>query len=256
MREALSFTTSAAFHAGAYGLFLVCAPVIAHYYEVQVQQGKAVSLVMVMPVAASQVEETLPPVEIEVPPEETKPAELQPQEMELEKPEPVTADERPALVEVSALAAVPPPAATKAITEPDEPPPAEPPATEPLPKTDTKPQATVSSDAVPYQADAELGVDVEELPKQVATNRPPIYPAAALNARLQGRVVVLVTVKDDGSVGAAKIHASSGHADFDASALAAVGQWRFKPAIRNGQAVQFEILAPINFVLREGKPAF
>ncbi len=250
MREAFSYFVSAALHAGAYGLFIVCAPQLDQYFDASMTRGKPVALVMVMPAMASQVEEELPPIEIEQPPEETRPVEVAPQETKVDRPPQEDATAQPPLVEVSEVVAAPPSPQPRERTE-EQPPPEMQATVEPIRKAETRPQMTVSSAAIPFQASSDLGLDVEELPQQLATNRPPVYPPSALAARLQGRVVVIVKVRADGTVAAASVYTSSGNVDFDASATNAVGRWKFKPAVRGGKAVEFEILAPVNFVLRD-----
>ena len=130
MREAFSFSVSAAVHAGAYGIFLIAAPIVA-LYDVQMAAGKPVALVLVMPTMASQAEET-PPVEIdEKPPEEVTPPEMVAQETEVERPPAETnRDDPPPLVEVSQIVAALPPAGprekpTEEQTPTDQPPPME-----------------------------------------------------------------------------------------------------------------------------------
>jgi protein TonB len=82
-------------------------------------------------------------------------------------------------------------------------------------------------------------------------NPAPHYPAAALAARQTGRVVIRVVVDVDGWVTAASLHRSCGIAALDDSALAAVRQWRFRPAQKDGQPVAHEFAVPVHFVLAD-----
>lgn len=104
-----------------------------------------------------------------------------------------------------------------------------------------------SSASLPQEASrAAQGVDA--LP-QAVQNPPPVYPPELLAARIEGRVVLRVLVRTDGSVGDAAVHVSSGRQAFDAAALATIRRWRFTPAMRNGAPVEYSIAAPIRFVI-------
>lgn len=80
-------------------------------------------------------------------------------------------------------------------------------------------------------------------PSQATDDRIPIvrvdpkYPADALAERLEGWVKLAGTVLPDGSVTDVRVvdHDPSGR--FDAAALAAVSQWRFRPKLVDGVAV-------------------
>jgi TonB family protein len=61
----------------------------------------------------------------------------------------------------------------------------------------------------------------------------PAYPSAAQALNLDGRVRVKFTIAADGTVKDAKV-AGGSCSVFDEAALAAVSQWRYKPARRNG----------------------
>ncbi len=119
-----------------------------------------------------------------------------------------------------------------------------------LPKDNLPEQSAPSSPAeTSPAAQAARGADVDELPRPVS-NPAPVYPPAALTARLTGRVLLTVTVDAQGKVTRAAVHTSSGHRQLDNAALAAVRGWRFRPAIRAGRAVEYEIGVPVRFRLR------
>lgn len=75
----------------------------------------------------------------------------------------------------------------------------------------------------------------------------PKYPADALAAGLTGRVIVRVVIGKDGRVVRAGIQQSSGVPSLDASALAAVCQWRFEPIRQGGVAVVAAVPIPVQF---------
>ncbi len=80
-------------------------------------------------------------------------------------------------------------------------------------------------------------------------NPKPVYPADALAARLEGRVLLKVKLSDDGSVLEASVYESSQVASLDDSALATVRYWRFSPAKKYGVPIEYEVLVPVRFVI-------
>ena len=94
---------------------------------------------------------------------------------------------------------------------------------------------------------ASNGARVDVLPKKLPTNAAPDYPAQALAARQEGRVVLRVLVLEDGTVGELSVHRTSGNAALDEAAMSAVQHWQFEPARDGGRAVRHEIGVPISF---------
>jgi TonB family protein len=84
-------------------------------------------------------------------------------------------------------------------------------------------------------------------PGQLVHRVPPVYPAAALRMRIQGTVVLNVTIAADGSVTA--VQPVSGQPMLRESAIAAVRQWRYRPAMLNGEPVQSNSEIELKFVL-------
>jgi Ca-activated chloride channel family protein len=72
----------------------------------------------------------------------------------------------------------------------------------------------------------------------------PNYPAAARNSGAQGRVVVEVTIDEQGKV--IEAHAVSGHAHLQQAAVQAARQARFTPALLSGQPVK--VKGTINYL--------
>lgn len=87
------------------------------------------------------------------------------------------------------------------------------PAPPPMPKVEIKKPALVSEDDVPAKA---------------LSTPPPSYPAAARAAGITGKVVVRLTIDEQGHVKDAKI--AKGDPNFDAAVLAAVKSWKYEPA--------------------------
>ncbi len=78
-------------------------------------------------------------------------------------------------------------------------------------------------------------------------NPTPAYPQDARRKGVQGKVLVKVLVKTDGSPQSVDIASSSGHTALDEAALDAVKQWRFIPAKQKGKSVQASVIVPVEF---------
>ncbi|HTT99823.1 MAG TPA: energy transducer TonB [Rhizomicrobium sp.] len=83
----------------------------------------------------------------------------------------------------------------------------------------------------------------------------PDYPAAAQTAGEQGDVLVDVYVNASGKPRKFKIHQSSGFPDLDNSAAQAVANWRFVPAVQNGDNTSAWTTVKIHFELPHPEPA-
>ena len=77
-------------------------------------------------------------------------------------------------------------------------------------------------------------------------NRPPAYPREAALRGEHGVVVLLIHVSDYGVATGADVAASSGYASLDQAALEAIRKWRFRPALKDGRAVPFDM--PMRFI--------
>ena len=78
-------------------------------------------------------------------------------------------------------------------------------------------------------------------------NPAPEYPAAAKRNGIQGKVLVNVVVKADGTPASVQISHSSGSSNLDDAAVDAVKQWKFIPARRSGASVQASVIVPVEF---------
>ncbi len=76
---------------------------------------------------------------------------------------------------------------------------------------------------------------------------PPVYPAIAQSARVQGVVILEVTIGADGRVADARVIRSIPL--LDAAALDAVRQWEFTPTLLNGVPTAIIMSATVNFAL-------
>jgi periplasmic protein TonB len=75
----------------------------------------------------------------------------------------------------------------------------------------------------------------------------PEYPAMAKAAGIQGMVVLQAVIARDGAI--EKLQVVSGHPLLAPAAMKAVAQWRYRPYILNGDAVEVETQVTVNFVL-------
>ena len=171
------------------------------------------------PAAASQPPEPEP---IEKPKPEPKPK-PKPKPKPLEKPKPQP---------------VPQPQPEKAITPPPEPNP-EPVATEPPPP----PKATDSSaEGAP--------VTVPRVDANHRNNPAPAYPRMSRRRGEEGTVLLELMVRKDGTVNEVRIKESSGYPRLDKSAKEAVRRWKYNPATRGGEPIDYRYLQPVTFSLK------
>ncbi len=78
-------------------------------------------------------------------------------------------------------------------------------------------------------------------------NPAPYYPIKAKRNGIQGKVLLNVSVKTDGTAAAVEISRSSGSSALDEAALEAVKLWKFIPARRGGEIVQANVIVPVEF---------
>jgi protein TonB len=76
----------------------------------------------------------------------------------------------------------------------------------------------------------------------------PIYPVIARNARVQGVVILEAVLNAKGGVESVRVLRSIPL--LDEAAADAVRQWRFTPALLNGQAVPVVMTVTVNFTLQ------
>jgi protein TonB len=87
---------------------------------------------------------------------------------------------------------------------------------------------------------------VDELPQSLAEEQP-VYPREALAKHIQGTVTVWVLVDRRGVVRDTRVAHSI--PALDAAAVQAVKNWRFRPALRNGEPVACWLLVPVKFTI-------
>jgi protein TonB len=75
----------------------------------------------------------------------------------------------------------------------------------------------------------------------------PEYPPEAMNARIEGTVVLQATIGKDGKVG--NLQVISGPKELIPSAMKAVEQWRYQPYLVNNEPVEVETQVEVIFQL-------
>ena len=78
----------------------------------------------------------------------------------------------------------------------------------------------------------------------------PVYPSLARHARIEGSVTLQAGIGRDGSI--QNLRLISGHPMLSPAAMDAVKQWKYKPYILNGEAVDVETTITVNFTLAGG----
>jgi periplasmic protein TonB len=79
----------------------------------------------------------------------------------------------------------------------------------------------------------------------------PGYTAAAMEARIEGKVALDVVVLDDGKVGEVKVSQSLDmEYGLDTQAVEATKQWLFKPGTKDGKPVAVRVTIEMTFVLK------
>lgn len=112
------------------------------------------------------------------------------------------------------------------------------PSTAPLP-----PPPPVQKKPVPKRIRVGGQVAKARLTRQVR----PQYPSLARQARIQGTVKLAAVISKDGSI--QKLQVLTGHPLLVPAALSAVKQWRYKPTLLNGEAVEVLTNIDVNFSL-------
>jgi protein TonB len=78
----------------------------------------------------------------------------------------------------------------------------------------------------------------------------PTYPHLAMQARVQGTVVLQAVISKDGTVH--DLHVISGHPLLVPAAMEAVKQWRYRPYMLNNEPVEVDTQINVNFTLGGG----
>ena len=94
------------------------------------------------------------------------------------------------------------------------------------------------------------GGDVK--PPRVISDVKPNYTAAAMTAKVQGRVYLEAVIAADGKVGEVRVTKSLDREHgLDEEAIAAMKKWRFEPGTKDGAAVPVLVVVEMSFALRK-----
>ena len=124
---------------------------------------------------------------------------------------------------------------TLLISAPGVPPPPPPPPPPSAAGTENSPQRI------------KVGSNVQSL--MIVNKVPPVYPALAKSAGVQGVVRLAAVIAKDGTI--QELHSLSGPALLIQSAMDAVRQWMYKPTLLNGEPVAVETTIDVNFTLQQ-----
>jgi len=119
-------------------------------------------------------------------------------------------------------------------------------------KVDLQPRSPATSPTSTSEsaggADADARVHLSPGTAEIVS-RPvePNYPLLAKQMKVQGAVVLEALIGRDGNI--QDLHILSGPTILSAAAREAVKQWRFKPYLQSGQAVETEARITVNFTI-------
>lgn len=106
--------------------------------------------------------------------------------------------------------------------------------------------APVVKMATPQKVRVSSGVSEGLLLRKVQ----PVYPPLAKAAHVSGAVQLQATIGRDGTI--QNLRVVSGHPMLTQAALDAVRQWRYRPYLLNGEAVEVDTTVTVNFNLSGG----
>ncbi|MDO9540820.1 MAG: energy transducer TonB, partial [Kiritimatiellia bacterium] len=90
-----------------------------------------------------------------------------------------------------------------------------------------------------------------DTPPQPVAQVPPLYPVTARMKGIEGEVTLVCIVRPDGSTDNVQVSSSEPKGGFDASAINAVKNWRFKPATSGGAPVACRVILPLKIEVEE-----
>ena len=109
----------------------------------------------------------------------------------------------------------------------------------PSPPTPPEPESAATPDDQPIRISG--GVQQGKLIRQVV----PSYPPLALQAHIQGVVVLEATISKEGTIDSLRV--VSGHPLLTHAAIDAVKQWMYRPTLLNGEPVAVVTTITVNF---------
>lgn len=88
-------------------------------------------------------------------------------------------------------------------------------------------------------------------PPKVVNEVPPLYTERAFKRGVEGRVVLKVIIRKDGTVGPIRVHESL-EVGLDSAAIEAVQNWTFEPATVDGEPINVLADVEIDFAIDRG----
>ncbi len=88
-----------------------------------------------------------------------------------------------------------------------------------------------------------------QIPPQQITEANFHYPEDLWDARVEGETLLEIHVSSSGSVDSAKVHETSGHAEFDSAAVEGARELLFVPGRQGDEDVPVRVLLPVQFQL-------
>jgi TonB family protein len=102
---------------------------------------------------------------------------------------------------------------------------------------------------------AERPVDVGAgplVPPRVVKETPPLYTKGAFDRGIEGRVILKVIIRKDGSIGPLRVDQSLDE-ELDEAASEAVRTWQFDPARVNGEPINVLTNIEVDFIIQKQK---
>ena len=87
-------------------------------------------------------------------------------------------------------------------------------------------------------------------PKNISKDNP-IYPAAAINKNIEGKVKIKLKINKEGAVCKSFIELSSGSAILDSATTAYSNKLKFTPALENGKPTDMWLYMTFKYILNE-----
>lgn len=124
----------------------------------------------------------------------------------------------------------------------------------PLPERVQAGDGSTSTSASDQAKDEQLKAMEFDTPPELVQTVTPVYPEEERAAGVEGMVVIQTEVLSTGQVGTVEAKQEiQGHPAFTASALDAVRQFTFKPALKEGKPVTVKVMIPLRYALDADK---